>query len=67
MLQRNNPSPQAKCDTVSFLTRLQESGMQLPRFRFLDTVVLQDGEPLYAIYFQDGKAKTFIFPGGTKL
>ncbi len=65
-MRENNPSGQARCDLVTFLGHLQDSGLQLPRFRFLDTVVLQDGDPLYAIYFQDGKAKTYAFPGNTK-
>jgi hypothetical protein len=66
LLRRNNPSPSSPSDQATFLNHLHDSHAQLPRFRFLDTVILDDGEPLYAIYFQDGKAKTCDFPGNSK-
>ena len=40
-----------------FLNTLQSSAKHLPRFRFLDTVVLREGEPAYALQFEGGKLK----------
>lgn len=56
-LRRNNHAGMAVCDQVVFLNQFQKNENNLPRFRFLDTVVLELGEALYALYFQDGKAK----------
>jgi hypothetical protein len=36
---------------------LQSSAKHLPRFRFLDTVVLKDGEVSYALSFEQGKLR----------
>ena len=56
-LRRNNHSGMMVCDQVVVLNELQKNESNLPRFRFLDTVVLEQGEALYALYFQDGRAR----------
>jgi hypothetical protein len=40
-----------------FLNTLQTKAKHLPKFKFLDTVVLEDGEPSYALHFESGKLK----------
>lgn len=40
-----------------FLSTLQAKAKHLPKFKFLDTVVLDDGEPSYALHFESGKLK----------
>jgi hypothetical protein len=56
-LKSNNHSSMTRCDQVVFLNQFQSSQSNLPRFRFLDTIVMENGEPAYAIYFQEGRAK----------
>jgi hypothetical protein len=36
---------------------LKNSKKNLPKFRFLDTIVVEGGEAAYAIFFEDGKLK----------
>jgi len=54
---RSNRNPAAKCDQVTFLNYFHTAKGQLPRFRFLDTIVLEGGNASYAITFKEGRAK----------
>ena len=39
-LQKNNHLQQAECDLLMFFNKLRLSGCAMPKFRFLDTIVM---------------------------
>ena len=59
---RRNPQSHSHSDQLTLLNHLKTSKEGFPKFMFLDTVVLEEGQAVYAVFFEKGRVRTVERP-----
>ncbi len=57
LLRKNYEQKKGTCHLILFLSHLKKSGRLLPKFQFLDTLVMSKGEGEYAVVYEEGRMR----------